>query len=103
MRKLKESIKDIAQKLGLSIPNINETRSRRSYNRNIFEYKSVLFELDDAVQPEVNVPKMLDFLIENEIYRDDYENITARILEEDVDYDVAIEAVRKIATSGMFQ
>ncbi len=30
-------------------------------------------------------------------------NITARILEEDVDYDVAIEAVRKIATSGMFQ
>lgn len=219
MRKLKESIKDIAQKLGLSIPNINETRSRRSYNRYIFEYKSVLFEPDDAVQtavqmetsfaevafptvvlpvhsyigdmmieeapeelenfylapfemkvqgldrtlvdkvfaicdyymqnrvkkhsrhiydiykllqivpqtdefkvlvkevrsvramtnicpsaqPEVNVPKMLDFLIENEIYRDDYENITARILEEDVDYDVAIEAVRKIATSGMFQ
>lgn len=103
MRKLKESIKDIAQKLGLSIPNINETRSRRSYNRYIFEYKSVLFELDDAAQPEVNVPKMLDFLIENEIYRDDYENITARILEEDVDYDVAIEAVRKIATSGMFQ
>ena len=56
-----------------------------------------------SAQPEVNVPKMLDFLIENEIYRDDYENITARILEENVDYDVAIEAVRKIATSGMFQ
>lgn len=56
-----------------------------------------------SAQLEVNVPKMLDFLIENEIYRDDYENITARILEEDVDYDVAIEAVRKIATSGMFQ
>ena len=63
----------------------------------------MLFELDDAAQPEVNVPKMLDFLIENEIYRDDYENITARILEEDVSYDVAIEAVKTIAESGMFE
>lgn len=32
MKKLKEVIKDIAERLGLSIPNIDETRSRRSYN-----------------------------------------------------------------------
>lgn len=33
MKKLKESIKVIAEKLGLSIPNIDETRSRRSTRR----------------------------------------------------------------------
>ena len=35
MKKLKESIKAIAGQLGLSIPNIDDTRSRRSYNRYI--------------------------------------------------------------------
>lgn len=219
MKKLKESIKAIAEQLVMTIPNIHETRSRRSYNRYILEYQSVLSEPDDAVQnavlmetsfaevsfptavlpvhsyigdmmveeaPEelknfrlepfemkvqgldrtladkvfaicdyymqnrvkkhsrhiydiykllqiipqtdefkalvkevrdvramtnicpsaqsdVNVPEMLKFLIENEIYKEDYENITARILEEDVSYDVAIEAVKKIASSGMFE
>ena len=219
MKKLKEVIKDIAAELGLAIPNIEETRSRRSYNRYILEYQSALSEPDDAVQsavlmetsfaevsfptvilqvhsyigdmmtkeapdelenfhlepfemkvqgldrtlvdkvfaicdyymqdrvkkhsrhiydiykllqivplteefraliqevrsvramtnicpsaqPEVNVPDMLNFLIENEIYKDDYEKITARILEEDVNYETAIEAVKKIASSGMFE
>lgn len=219
MKKLKEVIKDIAAELGLVIPNIGETRSRRSYNRYILEYQSVLSEPDDAVQsavlmetsfaevafptvilqvhsyigdmmtkeapdelenfhlepfemkvqgldrtlvdkvfaicdyymqdrvkkhsrhiydiykllqivpqteefrvliqevrsvramtnicpsaqPEVNVSEMLNFLIENEIYKDDYEKITARILEEDVNYETAIEAVKKIAASGMFE
>ena len=218
MKKLKEVIKDIAERLGLSIPNIDETRSRRSYNRYILEYQSVLSEPSDAVQtavlmetsfaeisfpteilpvhsyigdmmadeapeeienfylepfemkvqgldrtlvdkvfaicdyymqdrvkmhsrhiydiykllqivpqtdeftalvkevrnvramtnicpsaqPEVNVPETLNFLVESEIYKEDYKNITTRILEEDVSYDVAIEAVRKIAASGMF-
>lgn len=56
-----------------------------------------------SAQPEVNVPDMLNLLIRNEIYKDDYENITSRILEEKVSYEVAIEAVRKIAMSGMFE
>lgn len=219
MKKLKEVIKNIAAELGLAIPNIEETRSRRSYNRYILEYQSALSEPDDAVQsavlmetsfaevsfptvilqvhsyigdmmtkeapdelenfhlepfemkvqgldrtlvdkvfaicdyymqdrvkkhsrhiydiykllqivplteefraliqevrsvramtnicpsaqPEVNVPDMLNFLIENEIYKDDYEKITARILEEDVNYETAIETVKKIAASGMFE
>ena len=218
MKKLKEVIKDIANELDLVIPNIDETRSRRSYNRYILEYQSVLYEPDDTVQnavlmetsfaevsfptvilpvhsyignmmieeapeeiknfrldpfemkvqgldrtlvdkvfaicdyylqnkvkkhsrhiydiykllpivpqneefknlikdvrsvramtnicpsaqPEVNVPELLTFLIENEVYRDDYEKITARILEEDVNYETAIKAVKEIAISGLF-
>ena len=219
MKKLKEVIKDIATELDLAIPNISETRSRRSYNRYILEYQSVLSDPDDAVQnavlmetsfvevsfptvilpvhsyignmmieeapeeiknfqldpfemkvqgldrtlvdkvfaicdyymqdrvkkhsrhiydiykllpvvpqneefknlikdvrsvramtnicpsaqPEVNVPELLTFLIENEVYRDDYEKVTARILEEDVNYETAIKAVKEIAVSGLFE
>ena len=219
MKKLKEVIKEIATELDLAIPNIAETRSRRSYNRYILEYQSVLSAPDDAVQnavlmetsfaevsfptvillvhsyigdmmieeapeeiknfrldpfemkvqgldrtlvdkvfaicdyymqdrvkkhsrhiydiykllpvvpqneefknlikdvrsvramtnicpsaqPEVNVPELLNFLIENEVYRDDYEKVTARILEEDVNYETAIKAVKEIAVSGLFE
>lgn len=38
MKKLKAAIKETAEVLGLTIPNIDETRSRRSYNRYILEY-----------------------------------------------------------------
>ena len=218
MKKLKESIVTIAEQLGLSVPNIDETHSRRNYNRYILKYQSVLSAPDDAVQtavlletsfseisfptvvlpvhsyigdmmeaeapeelenfylepfemkvqgldrtladkvfaicdyymqgqvkkhsrhiydiykllqivpqtdafktlvkevrrvramtnicpsaqPDVNIPEMLKFMIENEIYKGDYENITVRILEENVSYDMAIEAVKKIAASGIF-
>ena len=64
-----------------------------------------LFELNDicpSAQPGVNVPEMLMFLINHEIYKEDYESITSRILAENVPYDSAIEAVRKIAESGIF-
>jgi hypothetical protein len=40
MKKLKGAIKEIAADLGMTIPNIEETRSRRSYNRYILEYVS---------------------------------------------------------------
>ena len=56
-----------------------------------------------SAQPGINVPEMLNFLVENEIYKDDYQTITSRILEEDVSYEVAIEAVKTIAASGIFE
>ena len=54
-----------------------------------------------SAQPGVDVPGVLKEIIDKEIYRADYENVTSRILEEQIPYDTAIEAVRKIAESGM--
>ena len=52
-KKVKESIKEVSTILGLSIPNIAETRSRRDYNRYEIEYNPI-DELDDvAVLPTV--------------------------------------------------
>ena len=56
-----------------------------------------------SAQLEVNVPELLNFLIENEVYRDDYEKVIARILEKDVNYETAIKAVKEIAVSGLFE
>ncbi|MBR3534893.1 MAG: nucleotidyl transferase AbiEii/AbiGii toxin family protein [Oscillospiraceae bacterium] len=218
MKKLKETIKEISDKFEMSIPNIDKTRSRRSYNRYILEYKSVVDDKNDAVQsavlletsfaevsfptvflpvhsyigdmmtdeapeqlsgykldpfemkvqgldrtladkvfavcdyylqnkvekhsrhiydiykllsivpltndfkvlvhevrnvraltnicpsaqPEINVTEILRILIEQEIYKDDYEKITSRILEEDVKYETAIEAIKTIIETGIF-
>lgn len=218
MKKLKTAIKDIAEELNLRIPNIDETRSRRSYNRYILEYDSVLGQKDDAIQtavlmetsfaevsfptvvlpvhsyigdmmseeapdqiennnldlfdmkvqgidrtladkvfavcdyylqdrvkkhsrhlydvykllsvvplddnfrklvydvrveraktsicpsaqPEVDVQELLNLIIEKEIYKDDYESITVKLLEETVPYEETIKSLRKIVESGMF-
>ena len=51
-KKMKQAIIDIAAELGLSIPNVKDTHSRRDYNRYIFAYNSVIAggsELTSAV------------------------------------------------------
>lgn len=219
MKNLKKAIKNTAEELGLTIPNIDETRSRRSYNRYRLKYDSVVSELKDAVlsevlletsfaevsfptivlpvrsyigdmmedeapeelvnywldpfemkvqgidrtltdkvfaicdyymqdkvkkhsrhiydiykllpfvpqdedykrlvrevrnvramtnicpsaQPGVDIPELLRHLVENDAYKRDYETITWRILEEQIPYKIAVEAVKEIADSGMFE
>ena len=55
-----------------------------------------------SAQPGVNVPDILKRIINNGVYRSDYENVTSRILEEQIPYEVSIEALQTIATSDMF-
>lgn len=217
-KKLKYGIVDAIQQMGLEILNLNETRSRRDYNRYIVAYESVLPKLNETVQPViyletsfttiafptvimpvdsmigdmlkaeapellkrydlnafcmkvqgldrtlvdkvfavcdyylqnrvrkhsrhlydiykllplvrqddtfhalvqevrsvrkpspicpsakdgVNVPALLSEIVRNEAYREDYRNLTERLLEEEVDYDTAVTALKRIAAGGMF-
>lgn len=219
MGKVKDAIKAVAEELGLAIPNIDETRSRRSYNKYLLAYDSIIEILNDdlqpmviletsfaevsfptvilpvhsyigdmmeteapemvgpyglqpfemkvqgidrtmidkvfaicdyymkgdvrrhsrhiydifkllpmvslnddlgklikevrevraknvsichSAQPGVDVPGVLMEIVEKEIYRADYESVTSRILEEQIPYDTAIGAIRRIAESGLF-
>lgn len=52
-RKLKYGITDIADELGMTIPNIEDIRSRRDYNRYDLTYDSALDRLTDTVKPSV--------------------------------------------------
>ncbi len=218
MGKVKDVIKAVACSLGLAIPNINETRSRRSYNKYLLSYETVLKDSDIGLQPAViletsfsevsfptviipvrsylgdmlqveepdmvekfslspfemkvqgldrtlidkvfaicdyylkgdvrrhsrhvydiykllplvpqteafkdlakevrsvramtnicpsaqpciDVSELLNKLIQNDIYKEDYDSITSRILEENVRYETAIMAVKSLADSGIF-
>ena len=55
-----------------------------------------------SAQPGVDISELLHCLVDNDIYKADYENVTLRILEEDVHYETAIEAVKAIAESRVF-
>ena len=52
-KKVKEAIEEVSYLLGLSIPNLDETRSRRDYNRYDIAYSSIQEVKDFAVQPMV--------------------------------------------------
>ena len=52
-KKVKEAIDEVSSLLGLSIPNLDETRSRRDYNRYEIAYSSIQQAKDFAVQPMV--------------------------------------------------
>ena len=220
MGKVKDAIKSVAEELGVTIPNIDETRSRRSYNKYLLAYETVTEKLDEdlqptviletsfaevsfptvilpvhscigdmlkteapeivgsygllpfemkvqgidrtmidkvfaicdyymkgdvrrhsrhiydiykllpmiplddefsslikevrevraknvsichSAQPGVKVPEVLMEIVDKDIYQADYESVTLRILEEQIPYDVVIEAVKEIAASGKFE
>ncbi len=56
-----------------------------------------------SAQPGVDVPKILKGLVKNDIYKEDYENVTGRILKERIAYEEIIEAIKMIIASGMFE
>lgn len=51
----------------------------------------------------VDIPKMLQEIIEKNVYKEDYSSITTYFQRQPVSYDDAIEAIRTIAISGMFE
>ena len=53
MGKVKDAIKAVAEELGITIPNIDETRSRRSYNKYLLAYETVIEKLDEDLQSTV--------------------------------------------------
>lgn len=55
-----------------------------------------------SAQPGVNVPEILMEIVNKGVYRADYETVTLRILEEEVSYEAAIESLKVIAASGIF-
>ena len=55
-----------------------------------------------SAQPGVDVPSILKEIVDKETYRADYEKVTSRILIEQIPYGTAIEAVCRIAGSGIF-
>lgn len=55
-----------------------------------------------SANPDVDVVELLRKIISENIYKSDYENITENLLEEDLNYETVISALKQIAENGMF-
>lgn len=56
-----------------------------------------------SAQKGINIPEVLQKIIREEIYRSDYQDITAYFQNEQIDYETAIGSLKQIAESGMFK
>ncbi len=54
-----------------------------------------------STQPDVNVPKLLQSLIDNQVFREDKNLITDRSLEENLSYKTVIKALKLLADGGV--
>ena len=52
-----------------------------------------------SAQDDVNIPELLRIIIQKEVYKTDYKEITEKILEERITYEVAIEALKQVSES----
>ena len=72
---------------------IDEVRENRLLSKN-----------NPSAQLEYNIPKMLKEIIDSRFYESDYNNITKRLLYEDVSYDEAIKnGIAMVADLDIFE
>ena len=72
---------------------IDEVREDRMLSRN-----------NPSAQPEHNIPEMLKEIISSRFYEQDYNNITKKLLYENISYDEAIAGgIAKVAELDMFE
>lgn len=53
--------------------------------------------------PDVNIPQLLERIIEEKAYKTDYDTLTTQLLEEHVSYDVVISALKDISRNDTFK
>ena len=53
--------------------------------------------------PEANVPELLEKIIKEKAYKQDYDTLTTQLLEENVPYDTVIATLKKVAESSIFE
>ncbi len=75
-----------------------------SFKRLVEEVRTVrkCSNICPSAQDDVDIPALLQLITEQEIYKDDYQNLTEALLEEEVSYETAVLAVEKIRVSGTF-
>ncbi|MCI5869020.1 MAG: nucleotidyl transferase AbiEii/AbiGii toxin family protein [Dorea sp.] len=55
-----------------------------------------------SAQENVDIPRLLEKIIAEAVYKADYQNLTEGLLEEKISYETAVEALKEIAEGQMF-
>ena len=53
--------------------------------------------------PDVDIPQLLERIIEEKAYKPDYDTLTTQLLEEQLSYEVVINSLKAIARSEIFK
>ena len=85
------------------LPIVPQTQGFRQLISDVRHERAANQKLCPSAQPGVDVSELLKKLIEEDVYKKDYDTITERILEEDIPYETALESIRRIADSGLFE
>ncbi len=54
-----------------------------------------------SAEEEIDIPRILQSIIDNEIFKQDYIDVTFKMLNDHLDYDTAITGIQKIIDSGL--
>ena len=71
--------------------------------KEVREIRAKNASLCPSAQPDVDVQNLLQQIIKEDVYRADYNNLTSRILEEQISYETALRAIKEIAESDIFK
>lgn len=83
------------------LPKVEQNQELRELVRQVRELRAEMSICPSAVQG-VDIPQLLKEIIDKEVYKADYAEITTYFQKHPVEYERAIEAVRELADSGMF-
>ena len=83
-------------------PLVPKTEQFRELVKTVREVRAKNEALCPSAMPDISIPAILNEVLSKEVYKRDYNDITLRILEEEIPYDVAKQAINDIIKEGMF-
>ena len=63
---------------------------------------SKCLKLIDRFSEDINIPELLHQIIDKNVYKNDYNDITLKLLSKPVSYEKAIKSIETISNSGIF-
>ena len=83
------------------LPLVAQNNSFKKLVKEVREVRA-LSPVCPSAKPDVDVVQLLKRIISENVYKSDYKDITANLLEEDLNYETVIPALKQIAENGMF-
>lgn len=84
------------------LPKVSQDDKFKQLVQQVREHRSEM-DICPSAKKDVHIPALLKEIIEKEVYKTDYKEITTYFQNHPVEYDTAIMAVKEIAESGMFE
>lgn len=83
------------------LPHVSQDDSFKKLVKEVRQVRA-LSPVCPSAKQDVDVVDLLKRIVSENVYKSDYENITENLLEEELNYETVIPALKQIAENGMF-